>query len=81
MKETPSATTTSHDAGCFVDYDARVNLGKHRVVCGFSWLLRVIDHKAVLMDPKLALGNRGQVKRRVHARTTTSQLKFLGGHI
>jgi hypothetical protein len=36
-----------------VDYDACVNLGKHRVVCGFSWLLRVIDHEAVLMDPKL----------------------------
>jgi hypothetical protein len=40
-------------AGCFVDYDACANLGKHRVVCGFSWLLRVIDHEAVLMDPKL----------------------------
>jgi hypothetical protein len=26
---------------------------KHRVVCGFSWLLRVIGHEAVLMDPKL----------------------------
>jgi hypothetical protein len=26
---------------------------KHRVACGFSWLLRVIDHEAVLMDPKL----------------------------
>ena len=37
----------------FVDYDACVNLGKHRVVCGFSWLLRVIDHEAALMDPKL----------------------------
>ena len=36
-----------------MDYDACVNLGKHRVVCGFSWLLRVIDHEAVLMDPKL----------------------------
>jgi hypothetical protein len=36
-----------------VDYDARVNLGKHRVVYGFSWLLRVIDHEAALMDPKL----------------------------
>jgi hypothetical protein len=36
-----------------VDYDARANLGKHRVACGFSWLLRVIDHEAVLMDPKL----------------------------
>jgi hypothetical protein len=31
-----------------VDYDACVDLGKHRVVCGFSWLLRVIDHEAVL---------------------------------
>jgi hypothetical protein len=41
------------DAGCFVDDDACVNLGSHRVVCGFSWLLRVIDHEAVLMDPKL----------------------------
>jgi hypothetical protein len=36
-----------------VGYDARSNLGKHRVVCGFSWLLRVIYHEAVLMDPKL----------------------------
>jgi hypothetical protein len=26
---------------------------KHRVVCGFSWVLRVIGHEAVLMDPKL----------------------------
>jgi hypothetical protein len=25
----------------------------HRVVCGVSWLLRVIDHEAALMDPKL----------------------------
>jgi hypothetical protein len=53
MKETASATATSQGAGCFVDYDACVNLGKHRVGCGFSWLLRVIDHEAVLMDPKL----------------------------
>ena len=36
-----------------MDYDACANLGKHRVVCGFSWLLRVIDHEAVLMDPNL----------------------------
>jgi hypothetical protein len=28
-------------------------LEKQRVACGFSWLLRVIDHEAVLMDPKL----------------------------
>jgi hypothetical protein len=28
-------------------------MGKHQVVCGFSWLLRVTDHEAVLMDPKL----------------------------
>ena len=53
MKETSSATTTSQGAGCFVDYDARANLGKHRFVCGFSWLLRVIDHEAVPMEPKL----------------------------
>jgi hypothetical protein len=55
MKETSSATATRQDAGCFVDYDACVDLGKHRVACGFSWLLRVIviDHEAVLMNPKL----------------------------
>jgi hypothetical protein len=34
-----------------VDYDARVNLVKYRVACGFSWLLRVIDHEGVLVDP------------------------------
>jgi hypothetical protein len=28
-------------------------LAYDRVVCGFSWLLRVTDHEAVLMDPKL----------------------------
>jgi hypothetical protein len=39
-------------AGCFVGYDACTNLGKHRVVCGFSWLLRVTDREAVLMEPK-----------------------------
>jgi hypothetical protein len=33
---------------------ARVRIWeKHRVACGFSWLLRVIDHEAALMDPKL----------------------------
>jgi hypothetical protein len=53
MLETPSATAARQDAGYFVGYDARVDLGKHRVVCGFSWLLRVIDHEAALMDPKL----------------------------
>jgi hypothetical protein len=41
------------DAGCFVDHGACANLGKQRVVCGVSWLLRVTDHEAVLMDPKL----------------------------
>jgi hypothetical protein len=43
-------------AGCWLFrglHDTCVNLGKHRVVCGFSWLLRVIDHEAVLVDPKL----------------------------
>jgi hypothetical protein len=53
MKETSSATAARYDAGCFVDYDARANLRKHWVVCGFSWLLRVIDHEAAPMDPKL----------------------------
>ena len=63
MKETPSATATSQDAGCFgtVDYDARVDLGKHRVVCGFSWLLRVIDHEAVLNGSKIVLKLGSQV--------------------
>jgi hypothetical protein len=53
MQGTSSAIAARQGAGCFVGYDARVNLGKHRVVCGFSWLLRVADHEAVLMDPKL----------------------------
>jgi hypothetical protein len=26
-----------------------------RAACGFPWLLRVIDHEAVLLDPKLFL--------------------------
>jgi hypothetical protein len=34
---------------------------KHRVVCGFSWLFRVVDHEAVLMDPKLFLELGSQV--------------------
>jgi hypothetical protein len=72
MQETSSATAARQDAGCFVDYDACVDLGKHRVVCGFSWLLRVIDHEAVLIDPKLFSSL---------VPSTTSQLKFLGGHI
>jgi hypothetical protein len=38
---------------CFVDYDACANLRKRLVACGFSWLLRVIDHEAVPMEPKL----------------------------
>jgi hypothetical protein len=34
---------------------------KHCVVCGFSWLFRVVDHDAVLMDPKLFLELGSQV--------------------
>jgi hypothetical protein len=49
----PPRTAARQDAGCFVGYGACANLGKHRVVCGFSWLLGVIGHEAVLMDPKL----------------------------
>jgi hypothetical protein len=52
-RTTSFATAARQNAGCFVDNDARENLGKHRVVCGFWWLLRVIDHEAALMDPKL----------------------------
>jgi hypothetical protein len=46
-------TAARQDAGCFAYYDACANLRKHCVVCGVSWLLRVIDHEAVPMDPKL----------------------------
>jgi hypothetical protein len=53
MSEALSVTAARQAAGCFVDYDACTNLGKQRVVCGVSWLLRVIDHEAVLLDPKL----------------------------
>jgi hypothetical protein len=35
------------------DHGACANLGKHRVVYGVSWLLRVIDHEAALVDPNL----------------------------
>jgi hypothetical protein len=77
MYETSSATAARQDAGCFVDYDACANLGKHRVVCGFSWLLRVIDHEAVLMDPELFSSrvHRSVVllKRRTEAWTTDKQ--------
>jgi hypothetical protein len=49
----------------------------HRVVCGFSWLLRVIDHEAVLMDPKLFSSwvHRSVVllKRRFGRQTTDKQ--------
>jgi hypothetical protein len=34
-------------------HGACANSGKQRVVCGFSWLLRVADHESVLMDPNL----------------------------
>jgi hypothetical protein len=41
------------DRLCFVDYDACANLGKQRSVCGVSWLLRVIDYEAALVNPEL----------------------------
>jgi hypothetical protein len=43
-------------AGCRLfcgSWHVCANLGKQRVACGFSWLLRVTDHEAVLMDSKL----------------------------
>jgi hypothetical protein len=40
-------------AGCRLFRGTCANLGKQRVACGFSWLLRVIDHEAVLLDPNL----------------------------
>jgi hypothetical protein len=48
-----SATAARQAAGCFVSHDAHANLGKQRVACGFTWLLRVIDHETDLLDPKL----------------------------
>jgi hypothetical protein len=65
--------------GCFVDYGACANLGKYRVVCGVLWLLRVIDHEAVLMDLKLFLS---RVRRSVallkrgFGRQTSSRRRF-----
>jgi hypothetical protein len=53
MYEALSATAAGKAASFFVDHEACANLGKQRVLCGFSWLLRVIDHEAVLLDPKL----------------------------
>jgi hypothetical protein len=55
-----------------VDYDACANLGKHRVVCGVSWLLRVIDHEAVLMEPKQNLKLGSQVSGFVETKVWTA---------
>jgi hypothetical protein len=75
----PPATAVWRGASCFVVYDACANLGRHRVVCGFSWLLRVIDHEdeAVLMDPFFSLVHRPVVllKRRF-GRQTSSRWRF-----
>jgi hypothetical protein len=52
----------------------------HRVVCGFSWLLRVIDHEAVLMDPKLFSSwvRRSVVLlKRFFGRQTSSRWRFI----
>jgi hypothetical protein len=63
--------------------DTCANLGEQRVVCGVSWLLRVIDHEAVLMDPKLfsSWGHRSVVllKRRF-GRQTSSRWRFSRKH-
>ena len=57
MQDALSTTTARQDAGCFVGHEAYANLGKQRVACGFLWLLlRVIDHEAALLDPKLFSG-------------------------
>jgi hypothetical protein len=50
--EALSATAAGGAASFFVDHEACANMGKQRVLCGFSWLLRVIDHEAVLLDQK-----------------------------
>jgi hypothetical protein len=79
MYETPLATAARQDAGCFVDYDARSNLGKQRAACGFSWLLRVADHEAVLVDPDLfsSLVHRSVVLlKRMFGRQTSSRWLF-----
>jgi hypothetical protein len=60
-------------------YETFTNLGKQRVACGcgFSWLLRVIDHEAVLLDPKLFSGLVPRplvlLKRRFGRRTADKQ--------
>jgi hypothetical protein len=58
----------------------RIWLGKHRVVCGVSWLLRVIDHEqAALMDPNLlsSLVHRsGMLLKRRLGRQTSSRWLF-----
>jgi hypothetical protein len=62
-----------------VGYDARANLGKHRVVCGFSWLLRVTDHEAVLMDPNLfssSVHRSVVLLKRGFGRQTSSRWRF-----
>jgi hypothetical protein len=47
------------------------NLGKQRVVCGFSWLLRVVDHEAVLRS-KISLKFGSQVSGVVETKVWTA---------
>jgi hypothetical protein len=79
MEETPSTTAAGYDAGCFVGYDACVNLRKHRVVCGFSWLLRVIDHEAVLIGSKIVLKMGSQVSGVVETGVWTADKQQAAG--
>jgi hypothetical protein len=62
-----------------VGHGTCANLGKQRVVCGVSWLLRVTEHEAVLLGPKLfsSLVHRSVVllKRR-SGRQTSSRWLF-----
>jgi hypothetical protein len=60
-------------------HDTCANFGKQRVVCGFSWLLQVIDHEAVLLDPKLfsSLVHRSvALLKRRFGRQTSSRWRF-----
>jgi hypothetical protein len=54
---------------------------KQLVACGILWLLRVIDHEAVLMDPKLFSSwvHSSQVSGVVEAKVWTAPSSRCGG--
>jgi hypothetical protein len=54
---------------------------RQRVACGFSWLLRVIDHEAVLLDPNLfsSLVHRSVVSGAVETKAWTADKQPAAG--